>query len=311
MPGVDLHQFMVDLRDFVVNWWPLLGLTFYCVIVYIFWRTLQLMPRVKPATVTSTSDVDHLERRRRRSTRRRGSWRRSSSSSATRSASSSWARACRRAILLYGPPGTGKTLLAKAIATSRARSFYAQSASAFVEMFAGLGAARIRKLFAEARKNAPSIIFIDELDAVGSRAHRQQLQPRAGSDAEPAARRARRLRARATRSSSWAPRTGSRISIRHCCGPAASTGRCSSRRRISPAARRSSTSTRAASRSPRTSTSTLIARQTAGLTGADLANIANEAAIFAGRARPEYVGAADFDDAIERVVAGLQQTKRV
>src|SRR6185437_14230918 len=51
MPGVDLHQFMVDLRDFVVNWWPLLGLTFYCVLLYIFWRMLQLMPRVKPATV--------------------------------------------------------------------------------------------------------------------------------------------------------------------------------------------------------------------------------------------------------------------
>jgi hypothetical protein len=46
MPGVDLHQYMVDLRDFVVNWWPLLGLTFYCVLLYIFWRMLQLMPRV-------------------------------------------------------------------------------------------------------------------------------------------------------------------------------------------------------------------------------------------------------------------------
>src|SRR5207342_2712047 len=69
--------------------------------------------------------------------------------------------------LLHGPPGTGKTLLAKAVASASGARFYAQSASAFVEMFAGLGAARIRNLFAEARKNAPSIIFIDELDAVG------------------------------------------------------------------------------------------------------------------------------------------------
>ena len=73
-----------------------------------------------------------------------------------------------KGILLYGPPGTGKTLMAKAVATESGANFYSQSASAFVEMFAGLGAARIRKLFKDARKNAPSIIFIDELDAVGA-----------------------------------------------------------------------------------------------------------------------------------------------
>ena len=72
-----------------------------------------------------------------------------------------------KGILFHGPPGTGKTLAAKAVANESGARFYAQSASAFVEMFAGLGAARIRKLFEEARKNAPSIVFIDELDAVG------------------------------------------------------------------------------------------------------------------------------------------------
>src|SRR5205823_1311478 len=72
-----------------------------------------------------------------------------------------------KGILLYGPPGTGKTLLAKAVAHESGAQFYSQSASSFVEMFAGLGAARIRKLFETARKNAPSIVFIDELDAVG------------------------------------------------------------------------------------------------------------------------------------------------
>ena len=73
-----------------------------------------------------------------------------------------------KGMLLYGPPGTGKTLLAKAVANESGAKFYSQSASAFVEMFAGLGASRIRKLFQEARKNAPSIVFIDELDAVGT-----------------------------------------------------------------------------------------------------------------------------------------------
>src|SRR5207342_3175590 len=71
-------------------------------------------------------------------------------------------------VLLHGAPGTGKTLLAKAVANESGAAFFAQSASSFVEMFAGLGASRIRKLFATARKHAPAIVFIDELDAVGA-----------------------------------------------------------------------------------------------------------------------------------------------
>ena len=73
-----------------------------------------------------------------------------------------------RGILLHGPPGTGKTLLARAVANESSAQFYAQSAASFVEMFVGLGAARIRRLFRIARKQAPAIIFIDELDAVGA-----------------------------------------------------------------------------------------------------------------------------------------------
>ena len=73
-----------------------------------------------------------------------------------------------KGVLLHGPPGTGKTLLAKAAANEANAKFFAQSAASFVEMFVGLGAARIRRLFREARKNKPAIIFIDELDAVGA-----------------------------------------------------------------------------------------------------------------------------------------------
>src|SRR4029453_1849778 len=73
-----------------------------------------------------------------------------------------------KGLLLHGPPGTGKTLLAKAVAHESGASFYSQSASAFVEMFAGLGAPRIRNLFATAPKNAPRILFIDELGGVGA-----------------------------------------------------------------------------------------------------------------------------------------------
>src|SRR4029079_6314056 len=72
-----------------------------------------------------------------------------------------------KGILLHGPPGTGKTLLAKAVAKESGAEFFSQSAASFVEMFAGLGAARIRRLFGEARKHRPAVVFIDEIDAVG------------------------------------------------------------------------------------------------------------------------------------------------
>ena len=69
--------------------------------------------------------------------------------------------------MLYGPPGTGKTLLAKAVAGEASVPFYSISGSDFVEMFVGVGASRVRDLFAQARLNAPAIVFVDEIDAVG------------------------------------------------------------------------------------------------------------------------------------------------
>src|SRR5207244_5758537 len=137
-------------------------------IIYLLWRTLQVMPRVKAKHVHATSkssvtweEVAGLEEARAEMEEIVDFLR----------DSKRFARLGARVpkgILLYGPPGTGKTLLAKAVAHESGASFYSQSASAFVEMFAGLGAARIRKLFETARKNAPAIIFIDELDAVGA-----------------------------------------------------------------------------------------------------------------------------------------------
>src|SRR3990170_377117 len=155
-----------DFQNGLLTWLPIV---FFGVLVFLIWRTLQLMPRVKPTLVEPTSKgsvtwqdvagvdeaaaelqevVDFLQNPRRFS--RLGA-------------------RVPKGILLYGPPGTGKTLLAKAVAPASGATFYAQSPSAFVEMFAGLGAARIRKLFARARKNPPAIVFIDELDAVGTR----------------------------------------------------------------------------------------------------------------------------------------------
>src|ERR671934_1020710 len=152
-------------RDITLTWLPVL---FFGLICYLLWRTVQLMPRVKPAqlqpdteTPVSWGDVAGAEEAK-----------------AELQEVVDFLRTPKRferlgarvpkGILLYGPPGTGKTLLAKAVANESGAAFFSQSASAFVEMFAGLGASRIRKLFETARKNAPSIVFIDELDAVGA-----------------------------------------------------------------------------------------------------------------------------------------------
>ena len=161
----DFGSVLEALPGLLLTWLPLI---FFGLLVYLLWRMVQLMPRVKPQTIeanTSTpvtfADVAGVEEAKeelhevvdflRYSQRfeRLGA-------------------RVPKGMLLYGPPGTGKTLLAKAVAYESGATFYSQSASAFVEMFAGLGAARIRKLFTQARKNAPSIVFIDELDAVGA-----------------------------------------------------------------------------------------------------------------------------------------------
>ena len=163
-PPADFGSFT---QDFALTWLPVMFFLLMCVVVLLLWRTVKLMPRVAPTEITpgSASAVtwdevagvdeakDELQEvveflRDPKRFERLGA-------------------RVPKGILLHGPPGTGKTLLAKAVANESGARFYAQSASAFVEMFAGLGAARIRKLFEEARKNAPSIVFIDELDAVG------------------------------------------------------------------------------------------------------------------------------------------------
>src|SRR5437763_10741502 len=212
-----------------------------------------------------------------------------------------------KGILLHGPPGTGKTLLAKAVAHESGATFYSQSAASFIEMFAGLGAARIRRLFRIARKNAPAIVFIDELDAVGG--HRgmdisgerdqtlnQLLVEMDGFNArgdvvviaasnlldklDPALLRPGRFDRQIFVSP---PDVGGRERILHV------------HSRTKPAD--DDVDLR------------LLARQTSGLTGADLANICNEAAIFAARRDGQSVAMIDFDSALERVVAGMQSRR--
>src|SRR5437016_5151677 len=308
MPGVDLHSYMVMLRDFVVNWWPLLGLTFYCVLLYIFWRMLQLMPRVKPATVM----VDP---------RTAIEWADIAGADEAKAELLEIVEFLRdpkrfedlgavvpKGVLLYGPPGTGKTLLARAAANEAVAKFYAQSASAFVEMFAGLGAARIRKLFDEARKHAPAIIFIDELDAVGAARtghgfNREQDQT---------------LNQLLVELDGFDPTAqvvvmGASNRLQDLDDALLRPGRFDRQVLVAPpdlAGREEILKVHTKGKPLADDVDLqVVARQTSGLTGAELENIANEAAIFAGRKKQHVVHQVDFEDAMERVVAGLQQRR--
>jgi cell division protease FtsH len=215
-----------------------------------------------------------------------------------------------KGVLLYGPPGTGKTLMAKAIATESGANFYFQSASSFVEMFVGVGSARIRRLFSEARKHQPAIIFIDELDAVGTsrsgggqnREHDQTLnQLLVELDGFDEAERLIIMGAsnRIEDLDSALLRPGRFDRQIH-----VSTPDLKGRAEILEVHTRNK---------PLAEHVDLrkIARQTSGLTGADLANICNEAAIVAGRAKRDELTQLDFNAAVERVVAGLQQRKLI
>jgi cell division protease FtsH len=211
-----------------------------------------------------------------------------------------------KGILLYGPPGTGKTLLAKAAAHESGAVFFSQSAASFVEMFVGVGAARIRRLFKSARKHAPAIVFIDELDAVGgrrgseSKEHDQTLNQllvemdgftTAGDVVVIAASNMlEKLDAALLRPG----RFDRQIFV----SPPDVVGR---ERILQVHSRGKPVDPEVDYR--------LLARQTSGLTGADLANICNEAAINAARRGEVSIGMIDFDHALERMVAGMQSRR--
>jgi cell division protease FtsH len=301
----DVGHLLSQVGQIALIWFPLL---MFGLIIYLLWRTLQVMPRVKPKHVHATSkssvtweEVAGLEEAR-AEMEEIVDFLRDSKRFAKLGAR------VPKGILLYGPPGTGKTLLAKAVAHESGASFYSQSASAFVEMFAGLGAARIRKLFEDARKAAPAIVFIDEVDADGTArtghgfnreqdqtlnqllveldgfSNRDQVIVMAASnrlqDLDPALLRPGRFDRQVLVSP---PDLAGRVAILQV------------HTRNKPLAADVDIDA--------------VARQTAGLTGADLANVANEAAIFAGRDNQQYVHQNHFDDALERIIAGLQQRK--
>ena len=211
-----------------------------------------------------------------------------------------------RGILLHGPPGTGKTLLAKAVAHEAGANFFSQSAAAFVEMFAGLGAARIRRLFAMARKERPAIIFIDEIDAVGGER---------GSDNN--SEREQTLNQLLVEMDGFETTNDLVViaasNLLEKLDPALlRPGRFDRQIFVSPpdvAGREQIMNVHTRGKPMANVDLGMIARQTSGLTGADLANLCNEAAIFAARKHRDVIVHADFDAALERVVAGMQSRR--
>ncbi|MGA6829339.1 ATP-dependent zinc metalloprotease FtsH [Nitrospira sp. NS4] len=216
-----------------------------------------------------------------------------------------------KGILLVGPPGTGKTLLARAVAGEAGVTFFSISGSEFVEMFVGVGAARVRDLFEQAKLKAPCIIFIDELDALGKArgmgpmAHEEREQtlnqllvemdgfdPRIGVILMAATNRPEILDPALLRAGRFdrhvlvdRPDKGGRLAILRVHARQVTLG---------PDADLEN-----------------IAAMTPGFSGADLANIINEAALLAVRRGKDQVGISELQEAVERVIAGLEKKNRV
>ncbi|MFN6460247.1 MAG: ATP-dependent zinc metalloprotease FtsH2 [Nostoc sp. DedVER02] len=217
-----------------------------------------------------------------------------------------------KGVLLVGPPGTGKTLLAKAIAGEAGVPFFSISGSEFVEMFVGVGASRVRDLFKKAKDNAPCIIFIDEIDAVG----RQRGAGIGGGNDE----REQTLNQLLTEMDGFEGNTGI-IIIAATNRPDVldsallRPGRFDRQVTVdAPDIKGRLEILEVHARNKKLDTSVsldAIARRTPGFTGADLANLLNEAAILTARRRKEAITLREIDDAVDRVVAGMEGTPLV
>ncbi|MBW1817125.1 MAG: ATP-dependent zinc metalloprotease FtsH, partial [Deltaproteobacteria bacterium] len=217
-----------------------------------------------------------------------------------------------RGILLVGPPGTGKTLLAKAVAGESHVPFFNMSGSEFVEMFVGLGAARVRDLFEQAKKKAPCIIFIDELDALGKA---RGIGNMGGHDE-----REQTLNQLLVEMDGFDPQVGvilmAATNRPEILDPALlRPGRFDRNILVDRPDRKGREEIIKVHLKNVTASEDLdvetLAKMTPGMVGADLANLVNEAALLAVRRDKTEVGMPEFEEAVERVIAGLEKKNRL
>ena len=217
-----------------------------------------------------------------------------------------------KGILLVGPPGTGKTMLAKAVAGESGVPFFSMSGSDFVEMFVGLGAARVRDLFEQAKQKAPCIIFIDELDALGKA---RGIGLTAGHDE-----REQTLNQLLVEMDGFDPKVGvilmAATNRPEILDPALlRPGRFDRHVLVDrPDKKGREEILRVHMKNVKTAPDVdpgRIASMTPGMVGADLANIVNEAALLAVRKGKREVGMVEFEEAVERIVAGLEKKNRL
>ncbi|HEX2391370.1 MAG TPA: AAA family ATPase [Solirubrobacterales bacterium] len=308
MPGANVQGFFFD-------WYPVFGVFFMACLLLVFVRLLRsTMGSTKPETVKASrtepvlwEEVQGVDAAK-EELMDVAAWLREPDRFAALGARAP------RGVLLYGPPGTGKTMLARAVAAQAGVDFFAASGSSFVEMFVGRGAARIRRLFKEARKSGRAVIFIDELDAVGG------ARSGGGGDGGTSERE-QALNQLLVELDGFERDPGTVIVV------AASNhvdkldrallrpGRFDRQVLVAPPGREGREAILRSHVKGKPLAPNLdladVARKTTGMTGAQLANALNEAAIIAGRAGREAIGREDLDEALLRQSVGSQQAHRL
>ena len=306
---------MESVQEWFFNWYPVFGVFFMAVLLLVFMRMMRMtVGSTKPETVKASKG-------------RPVAWDEVQGVDAAKDELmdvAEWLRepdrfrelgaAPPRGVLLYGPPGTGKTMLARAVAAQANCDFYAASGSSFVEMFVGRGAARIRRLFKEARKSGRAVIFIDEIDAVGG--HRS-----GGGGDGGTSEREQALNQLLVELDGFEKEQGTVIVL------AASNnvdkldkallrpGRFDRQVLVAPPDRdgREAILRAHADGKPLAADLDLadVARKTTGMTGAQLSNALNEAAIIAGRAGHTEIHREEVDEALLRQSVGATQARRL